>query len=164
MSMLTQGTQVFALLPTIANPSVLEVVEIQCATAFNPGGSPASQIDDTCLDETVAQRFKRGLRAPGQATLTVRADPRNGSHVRLHELAEGDNDDDVKWVVGWSDGKGILPTVNVAGDDFVLPTTRTWFAFEGYVADFPFDFAQNTTVTSAVSIQRSGPAVWIKKA
>lgn len=240
MSMLTQGTQVYALLPTVADPSAFEVVEVECATAFNPGGAPASQIDDTCLDETEAQRFLRGLRAPGQATLTVRADPRNSSHLRLHALAEGDNDANLKWAIGWSDGKNIAPGYAVAGGiesvavgaggtgyttaptialtggggsgatatatisggvvtginitnpgsgyttaptvalsggsgtgatatatvsdgDFVLPSTRTWFVFEGYVADFPFDFSQNTTVTSAISIQRSGPSAWIRK-
>jgi hypothetical protein len=52
----------------------------------------------------------------------------------------------------------------VAGDDFDLPATRTWFVFQGYVADVPFTFAQNAVVASTVSIQRSGGSAWIRKA
>nr|WP_240459593.1 phage tail tube protein [Pseudomonas putida] len=48
-------------------------------------------------------------------------------------------------------------------DDFVLPSTRTWFLFDGYVADFPFDFAANAAVTTAATIQRSGGSAWIRK-
>lgn len=162
MSMLTQGTQVYALVPSANTPGDFEILEVQCATAFNPGGAPAGQIDDTCLDETEAQRFLRGLRAPGQATLTIRADSRNDSHIRLHELAEGNENQILKWAIGWSDGKGVEPTIDTGGN-MDLPPTRTWFVFEGYVSDFPFDFAANTTVTSAITIQRSGPAQWLRK-
>ncbi|MDM3891735.1 phage tail tube protein [Pseudomonas promysalinigenes] len=48
-------------------------------------------------------------------------------------------------------------------DDFVLPPTRTWFLFDGYVSDFPFDFAANAAVTTAATIQRSGGSAWIPK-
>lgn len=48
-------------------------------------------------------------------------------------------------------------------DDFVLPSTRTWFLFDGYVSDFPFDFAANAVVTTAATIQRSGGSAWIRK-
>ncbi|MCW8278917.1 phage tail protein [Pseudomonas sp. PCH199] len=161
MSILTQGTQIYALVPTVADPSTLEVIEIQCATAFSPGGNPADQIEDTCLSDKV-RKYLRGLRTPGQATLTLNADPRNASHVRLHQLSEDDDIGNVSWVVGWSDGIA-PPTLNVAGDDFVLPTTRTWFLFDGYVSDFPFDFAANTVVTTAATIQRSGGSAWIRK-
>ncbi|MBO0369290.1 phage tail protein [Pseudomonas putida] len=240
MSILSQGTQVFALVPTAGNPSIFEVMEIECATAFSPGGNPADQIETTCLSETV-RSYMRGLRTPGQATLSLNADPRNASHVRLHQLSEDDSIESIRWVVGWSDGKGIVPTVGTSGelaaislgaggtgyttaptvaitggggtgatataivsggavtgfsitnagsgytsaptialtggggtgaaasavlgegDDFVLPPTRTWFLFDGYVSDFPFDFAANTVVTTAATIQRSGGSAWIRK-
>lgn len=70
------------------------------------------------------------------------------------------------------------PTVSLTGGDgtgatasaafnpdagFNLPTGRTWNVFEGYVAGFPFNFAQNTVVQSAVSIQRSGDNFWYPK-
>lgn len=240
MSILSQGTQIYALVPTAGNPSIFEVMEIECATAFSPGGNPADQIETTCLSETV-RSYMRGLRTPGQATLSLNADPRNASHVRLHQLSEDDSIESIRWVVGWSDGKGIAPTVGFsgalaaisltdggsgytsaptvaitggggtgaaataivsggevtgfnitnpgsgytsaptialtggggsdaaasavlgAGDDFVLPPTRTWFLFDGYVSDFPFDFAANAVVTTAATIQRSGGSAWIRK-
>jgi hypothetical protein len=163
MAILAQGTQIYALVPTVADSAVLEVIEIECATTFSPGGNPADQIEVTCLSDAV-RKYLRGLRTPGQASMSINADPRNDSHVRLYELSEDDSIENVMWAVGWSDGKDIPPTLNVAGDDFELPTTRTWFIFEGYVSDFPFDFAANTVVTTAATIQRSGGSAWIRKA
>lgn len=49
-------------------------------------------------------------------------------------------------------------------EDFVLPIDRTFNVFEGYVAGFPFNFAQNSVVQSAVSLQRSGDNFWYPKA
>lgn len=155
MSVLTQGTQVF-----FVDPNDLSIVTVQCATALNPGGQPADQIEDTCL-ESFVRTYKKGLRTPGQASLTVNADPQYESHIRLHELSEESNDRTVKWAVGWSDGTA-APTADSNGD-FVLPTTRTWFTFDGYVSDFPMDFAQNTVVVTAATIQRSGGSTWTPK-
>ncbi len=161
MSILTQGTQVFALMPPLTGTGPFTVVEVECATAFNPGGAPKEQIEDTCLSSN-ERTYKPGLRTPGQASLTINADPNSASHVRLHQLSEANGDTTMKWAVGWSDGTA-APTLNTEGDDFELPDSRTWFVFEGYVADFPFDFAANAVVSTAVSIQRSGGSAWIKK-
>jgi len=161
MSILTQGTQVYALVPPATGTGPLSVMEVECATAFNPGGSPKEQIEDTCLSSK-ERTYKPGLRTPGQASLTINADPNNASHIRLHQMSEADGDTTVKWAVGWSDGTA-APTLNTEGDDFELPESRTWFVYEGYVADFPFDFAANAVVSTAVSIQRSGGSAWIKK-
>ncbi|MFG5862705.1 phage tail tube protein [Metapseudomonas sp. CR1201] len=171
MSILTQGTQVYALVPQLDSSGVptgdFEVMEIECATAFNPGGNPADQIEVTCLSDTV-RKYLRGLRTPGQATLTLNADPNNDSHYRLWQLSESDEkiDQDLAFVVGWSDGKDIVPTAieDSSGEwDFDLPTSRTWFVFRGYVSDFPFDFAGNTVVSTQATIQRSGGSAWIRK-
>ncbi|MEX5450922.1 phage tail tube protein [Stutzerimonas stutzeri] len=154
MSILSQGTQVY-----FKDPEDGSIVAVECVTAFNPGGAPADQIEDTCLESNV-RTYKRGLRTPGQASLTINADPRNASHIRLHELSEDDTIETIDWFVGWSDGTD-APTV--AGDTVTLPTTRTWFTFQGYVSDFPMDFASNSVVTTAATIQRSGGSAWIKK-
>lgn len=161
MAILTQGTQIFVLAPKVGTPAVLEVLEIECATAFTPGGNPADQIEVTCLSDKV-RRYLRGLRTPGQASLTVNADPRNESHTRLYDLSEDDSVEDLAFVVAWADGTEV-PTVAASGDEFELPDSRTWFAFRGNVSDFPFDFAANTVVTTAATIQRSGGSAWIRK-
>lgn len=165
MSKLTQGTQVFFIDPEGSSPSV---VEVECTTSFNPGGAPADQIEDTCLVAS-DRSYKPGLRTPGQAAMTINADPENDSHVRLHELSEQNPSPTLRWAVGWSDGPRdseqnptALPDVDSDGD-FVLPNTRTWFLFEGYVSDFPFDFQLNAVVTTNVTIQRSGGSSWIRK-
>lgn len=155
MSVLAQGTNVYFI-----DPDDNSIVTVQCATNFNPGGNPADQIEDTCLEDS-DRSYRPGLRTPGQASLTINADPTNTSHIRMHELAETDPPPTLKWAIGWSDGTA-APTADSAGD-FVLPTTRTWFSFQGYIADFPFDFALNTVVTSNVAIQRSGGSTWTKK-
>lgn len=159
MSVLTQGTQIYFIDPEFDSngPGVREV---ECATTFTPGGNPADQIEDTCLSDT-SRSYKPGLRTPGQATMGLNADPENESHVRLHQLSETDPSPTLKWAVGWADGTSV-PTLDSSGD-FDLPTDRTWFVFEGYVSDFPFDFAANTVVTTQAAIQRSGGSAWIRK-
>ena len=161
MSVLTQGTQAYILVQAVAGTGPLTVMEVECITSFDPAGSPAEQIEDTCLSAK-DRSYKKGLRTPGQASLGLNADPNNPSHVRLHQLSEADGDTTAKWAIGWADGDA-PPTLNTAGDDFEFPKTRTWCVFEGYVADFPFTFAANAVVASTVSIQRSGGLAWIRK-
>jgi hypothetical protein len=160
MSILTQGTQIYALVPPLTGTGPKTVLAIECATAFSPGGTPADQIEDTCLEDK-DRSYKKGLRTPGQASLTVNADPKNASHIRLHQLSEADGDTTIDWAVGWSDGTS-EPTLAADGG-FELPEDRTWFVFRGYVSDFPFDFAGNTVVSTAAAIQRSGGSAWIRK-
>lgn len=50
MSILTQGTQIFALVPSLAGSGPYTVLEIEHATSFDPGGAPAEQIEDTSLN------------------------------------------------------------------------------------------------------------------
>ena len=161
MSVLTQGTQLYV----FANNTVSE---IECITAFNPGSSPADQIEDTCLSEKSTRTYKKGLRTPAQASATLNADPKNASHLMLSNLAENSDQTDLVFAIGWSDGESV-PTVAASGDsDAVdglnLPDDRTWYVFKGYVADFPFDFQQNTVVQTTATIQRSGAGAWIPKA
>jgi hypothetical protein len=158
MSILSQGTNVYVLDPNDGTPAVLK---IECATSLSPGGDPADQIEDTCL-EAFERSYKAGLRTPGQATMGINADPDNESHLTLYDLSRQNPAPVLKFAVGWSDGTD-APTLNAEEDGFELPNTRTWFTFQGYIADFPFDFSQNTLVTTEVSIQRSGNSAWIKK-
>jgi len=156
MAKLAQGTQIYFIDPT----DDTTVVTVDCATTFTPGGAPADQIETTCLED-FDREYLPGLRTPGQASMTINADPTNTSHLLMHELSESNPSPTIKWAVGWSDGTS-PPTVTTG--DFVLLDTRTWFTFQGYISDFPFDFAMNTVVTSTVTIQRSGGSVWEPKA
>ena len=158
MSIFAQGSELYFI-----DPDTNTVVKVECPTGFNPGGAPADQLEDTCIDSTT-KTFKKGLRTPGQATVNLMADPKYATHLRLYELYGDDSEEnvDIQFAIGWSDGKGVVPTVDSDGE-FVFPTTRTWLPFSGYIADFPFDFQTNSLVSSAVSIQRSGFSPWIPK-
>lgn len=161
MSVLTQGSQLYVLANGV-------VSEIECITNFTAGGNPADQIENTCLSERKSKTFVKGLQTPGQASVTLNADPANASHLMLHNLAETDDETPLTWALGWSDGESV-PTAAAPGapnsvDGLLLPEDRTWYVFQGYVSDFPFDFQQNTVVSTAATIQRSGPAVWVPKA
>jgi len=161
MSVLTQGTQLYVY-------NNVSVGEIECITAFNPGSSPADQIEDTCLSEKSTRTYKKGLRTPAQASLTLNADPSNASHLMLSNLAENADQSDLVFAIGWSDGEGEpmvddTGTSDIAVDGLILPTDRTWYVFKGYVSDFPFDFQANTVVQSTGTIQRSGAGIWVPK-
>lgn len=159
MAVLAQGTVIYFIHPTYDSNGPA-VVAVECATTFTPGGNPKDQIETTCLEDS-ERAYLGGLRTPGQASLGINADPANESHLAMHELSEADPSPVLSWAVGWSDGTA-PPTLD-SDDEFVLPNTRTWFTFQGYISDFPFDFAQNTVVTSTVTIQRSGGSAWIPK-
>ncbi|WP_286931950.1 phage tail tube protein [Leclercia sp. UBA5958] len=161
MSVVTQGTQMYVL-----NNGV--VSEVECITSFSPGSSPADQIEDTCLSETSTRSYKKGLRTPGQATVALNADPANASHVMLSNLAESSDQTNLTFAIGWSDGTA-EPTAATSGapdavEGMSLPESRTWYVFQGYVSDFPFDFQANAVVQTSATIQRSGQGVWIPKA
>jgi len=157
MSMKTQGTSLFMLAP-----AATAVLKLGGITGFNPGGAPADQIDTTTLEDGDKTSTK-GLRTPGQATGGLQADPRKAEHVKLYELSQDDSDELCTFYIGWSDGTA-APTYDEATSTVTLPTTRTWFIFEGYVADFPMDFQGNTVVTTQLAIQRSGKGTWQPKA
>lgn len=162
MSILTQGTQVFMVRGG-------EVKRIKGATAFNPAGNPRDQIDDTDLEETDARQYKKGLGTPGQASLTLNADPSDAVHVEMHNMANDGSEERVDFYVGWSDGPvdadgkpTAFPTITT-GAEVTLPETRTWYHIRGYVSDFPLDFSANALVSTQATIQRSGKGTWTPK-
>ncbi|HHQ6553291.1 TPA: phage tail tube protein [Serratia fonticola] len=153
MSVLTQGTQLYGLIKGVVH-------EIECITGFSPGSSPADQIEDTCLSERNSRSYKRGLRTPGAASVTISADPENDSHYMMWQLAETEDEDLIQWAVGWSDGEE-APTLE--NGELSLPPTRTWYTFRAYVSDFPFDFQANAVVSTTATMQRSGAGIWLRK-
>ena len=157
MSILTQGTQIYFIDSALSSPAI---VAVKCAVSLNTGGSPADQIEDTCL-EAFERSYKPGLRTPGQASMVMNADSAEPSHARLFQLSQINPPPILKWAIGWSNGTA-PPTLDIY-DEFVLPTTRTWTIFDGYVVDFPQDFGLNSVVATTIPIQRSGPSDWVLK-
>ncbi|MDP2141272.1 MAG: phage tail tube protein [Gammaproteobacteria bacterium] len=155
-NILTKGTHLYFI-----DPADNSLVRVKKLTAFNPGSSPGDDVETTDLDETVARQYEKGLLTPGSASGNIMANPQEPSHIRLHELSVDTETNRTWWVVGWSDGTA-APTVDSNGQ-FNLPTTRTWYEFEGHVTDFPMDFQLNSTVATALAIKRSGQGRWTKK-
>lgn len=161
MSVMTQGTEIFAMAPTVADPAVFEILRVACPTSFSPGDESSDDIDDTCLDETDTRSNLPGLITPGEASLEVNTDPSTASHVRLFQLKQERTQ--LTWFVGWSDGK-TAPTIDGADPlGFKLPTDRTFLVFKGAIGTFPFAFETNSVVKSAMTIKRSGPLQWARK-
>ena len=160
MSVMTQGTEIFALAPKEGTPGEFEVLRVACPTEFDPGSETADDIDDTCLSERDTRSVKPGLTSPGEASLSVNTDPTTASHVRLFQLKK--EKIELLWAVGWADGEA-PPTVTAGENDFTLPATRTWNVFRGTLATFPFAFESNSVVKSAMTIKRSGALQWVVK-
>lgn len=150
MATLTKGTKLYWIK---GGTTVQEVA----ATSISGLSAQRDNIETTDLTQT-AKTFMPGLMSPGSAQFSIQFDPSNAVHKDLHAAyVAGDT---IKWALGWSDGT-TAPTVTAG--DFVLPTTRSFLEFEGFIQDVTFDFSINNVVTSQVSIQVSGmPALSVK--
>ncbi|MEO8466241.1 MAG: phage tail tube protein [Gammaproteobacteria bacterium] len=150
--MKAQGTELYVLDPG-DDDTAASVLAIGCITSIDGIDVQIEQNEVTCLQE-LTRRYEAGLGTPGTASFGIYTDPTDPSHVRLHQLKVGGTQ--LKWAVGWSDKTGTPPTLDSGGDDFDLPDTRSWITFEGFMNSFPFSFAQNATVQSAIGVQVSG--------
>jgi hypothetical protein len=145
--MKTQGTDLYAI-----DPINRRVLTVGCVTSIDGIDTSLDQIETTCLGDEV-RSYEAGLATPGTATFGINTNPKDASHVRLHQLkVEGRT---LHWAVGWSESPGLAPTLAPDGD-FDLPFERSWITFTGFMNSFPFSFAQNAVVQSSVGIQISG--------
>jgi len=145
MPILTKGTQLFFI------TSGITVNKVDFATAISGISAPADQVEKTDLDDN-ARRFDPGLLSPGTATFSIKFTPGNASHIALFNLYST-GVTDVPFALGWGDG--VAPPT-VASGEFVLPATRSWLTWLGFVQDLPFDFAINAHVETSASLQISG--------
>jgi hypothetical protein len=152
MSVKTQGTDLYVIDP--ANNSVLKV---GCVTSIDGIDTAIDQIETTCLQD-MARTYESGLATPGTASFGINVDPKDASHLRLHQLKVAGTT--LQWALGWSEDPGTPPTVDTNAT-FNFPTSRSWISFEGFMNSYPFSFAQNAVVTSTVGIQVSGEPVLI---
>ncbi|UVM07058.1 phage tail tube protein [Pseudomonas laurylsulfatiphila] len=113
MTINTQGTELFAL-----DPADNSVIDVGCFTSLDGIDTAIAQIDVTCT-KSKAREYEAGLAEPGSASFGLNIDPKNPSHLRLHQLKKAGTK--LKWVVGWSDGynfdteTGIPPLVGAEG-------------------------------------------------
>lgn len=151
MAVKTQGTDLYTIDPTTGL-----VLVVGCPTSIDGIDTTLEQIETTCLNSP-ARTYEAGLATPGTATFGINVDPKDPSHVRLHQLKVAGTT--LKWAVGWSESPGTAPTVVTNSDgerEFVTSPTRSWILFEGFMNSYPFSFALNAVVTSTVGIQVSG--------
>lgn len=160
MAQKAQGSQLFCV-----DPTSKAILVVGCVTDIDGIDTTLDQLETTCLD-SVARTYVGGLATPGSATFGINFDPADASHVRMHQLKVSGAV--LNWAIGFGDGTrnsaGDLPqpTVDSAGE-FVLPTTRSWISFEGFMNSYPFTFAINALVTSKVGIQISGEPTVLPK-
>jgi hypothetical protein len=145
MAKKTQGTELWFI-----DPTGDVVTKVGCVTSITGLTAARDQIETTCLEDQ-ARSYEAGLATPGAAQFGLNFDPSDPSHVRLHELYVAGTS--LEFAIGWSDGTD-APTND--SSEFVLPSTRSWISFGGFVSDLPFDFSQNSVVASTVSVQVSG--------
>lgn len=151
MSVKTQGTDLY-----VIDPEDCSLLVVGCVTSIDGIDTPIEQVETTCLQDS-ARSYIAGLATPGTATFGINTDPSDPAHVRLHQLKIAGTT--LKWAIGWSES-GADPTVGT-DCDFILPTSRSWITFEGFMNSFPFSFQQNSVVQSTVGIQVSGEPVLI---
>lgn len=160
MAIKTQGTQMYCI-----DPDAGSVLVVGCVTNIDGIDTTLDQLETTCLD-SLARTYVSGLATPGSATFGISFDPADASHVRMHQLKVSGAV--LHWAIGFSDGardtSGNLPQPTVdSSKAFVLPTTRSWITFDGFMNSYPFTFALNAVVTSNVGVQISGEPVVLPK-
>ncbi len=150
MAVKTQGTDLYTI-----DPDTGTVLKVGCVTSIDGIDTALDQIETTCLEDT-ARTYEAGLATPGTASFGINVDPKDASHLRLHQLKVAGVT--LPWALGWSETPGLAPTADTGGY-FNLPGGRSWLTFEGFMNSFPFTFAQNAVVQSTVGIQVSGEPV-----
>lgn len=148
MAVKTQGSSLFFI-----DPNTNFVVKVGAVSSISGISASRDQIETTDL-ESNARTYEAGLTAPGTASFGIRFDPQSESHLALHQIFKQGKT--VKWALGWSDGIAEPIIDPIVTNQFVMPSTRSFLIFEGYVADCPFDFSLNSVVESSVSLQVSG--------
>lgn len=149
--MKTQGTNLYAI-----DPADGSVIIVGCPTSIDGIDTTVEQIETTCLNST-ARTYDAGLATPGTASFGINVDPKDPSHLRLHQLKTAGTT--LQWAVGWSEAPDVAPTTEQNSDGeyvFVTNPARSWILFEGFMNSFPFSFALNAQVASTVGIQVSG--------
>jgi hypothetical protein len=146
MALNTQGTNLYFI-----DPESGTVKTVGCPTGISGISAPREEREVTCLED-VARAYEAGMLTPGSATINLNFDPQDPTHAMLHDLYKAGTS--LIWGIGFSDGTN-APTVG-SDDDMDFPDDRSFLRFEGYVSDYPFEFAIAANVTSGLSVRMSG--------
>lgn len=141
---LSNGTAVW-----IVHGTVPVLTKMGCIKALVLGDDSATEIDNTCLEETSTKTSEYGLTTPGEGSISIDTDPTNLSHMTLLQLASGK--EKIMVYVGWADGVA-EPTL-VEGE-IELPTSRTWSSFEAIVRKGSPVFAVDAMVNHTIPMKR----------
>lgn len=155
---LTQGTKVWILSGDDGDSTPPVLTQMDCIVSLSVGDDSATDIDDTCLDETDTKTSQPGLNTPGEGEIKIKTDPKNATHMKLLQLAE--NREAVKVYVGWSDGKE-LPTLS--GSTVTLPTDRTFSTFDAILSASAPTFEPDSLVEHTVKLKRQTKVTTIYK-
>ncbi len=78
--MKTQGTDLY-----VIDPDDGTVITVGCPTSIDGIDTSIEQLETTCLN-SLARTYEAGLATPGTATFGINVDPKDASHLRLHQL------------------------------------------------------------------------------
>lgn len=148
---LTQGTNVWI---QHGDPASLTLTKMNCITSIEMGDDSASDIDDTCLEETTTKTSQPGLNTPGEGSIVIKTDPLNASHMTLLQLAE--DRAAVKVFIGWSDGTE-APTLSTGV--VTMPTTRTFSSFDAILRANSPTFEPDSLVQHTIAMKRQSKVV-----
>lgn len=146
----TQGTHLFFIQSESESDPV--ITKLVCPTGVSGLGGAKDQTETTCLDTTGDKEYVAGLGNPGQISVPFNLIPRDLSHQVLFTLKEKGTV--LKWLACLSESTSV-PTMDT-GEEFVVPTDRTSFAFDAYISDVSIDIATNDIVKGTLTLQRSG--------
>lgn len=152
MSVTTQGTEIYF----VDDLGTLHT--LHCPTGITIPRATKDNLDATCLNSE-DRVMVPGLGTPPTLSITANFNPDQDSHVFLWEAQE--NRTILQFIVGLSNGTA-APTLDTAGD-VILPTTRGFVTFEGYVSDTPLDAQIGAFYTIDFTIQMSGNSKLIRK-
>ncbi|MEN8380784.1 phage tail tube protein [Acinetobacter radioresistens] len=151
MAIRTQGTSIF-----ISDGTT--ITELGCITALDFGSDSVSRIDNTCLQETKSKAYISGLSDPGEGSITFNVDEEDASHLKLLEWA--DDRTELTFYIGAS-GSTDKPTISTG--TVSVPTTRSFWTFQGNLANSTPSIEQDSLVSYQVSMQRSSAVTFIPK-
>lgn len=144
---LTQGTKVYI-------KSNDELIAMDCIKAIQLGDDTPTEIDNTCLEETVSKTSRYGLTSHGEGSLSINTDPTNQSHIKLLQLAAARAE--VEVIVAWSDGTAV-PTI--VTKNLTLPTGRTFTTFTANLIEKSPTFEADSLVNHTIGMKRQSKAI-----